>query len=128
MMVIQYNLHDRIHHQERETIMQSSGKNPQLANPFSDKIDKVAKRIILLTLSEVILGDFHYRPRLRLIDELISGDQYLAITNATVYDKAGRARFKSKFLSVNRDHIVMIIPWDEMVIKRDTLSLLKKRA
>ena len=108
--------------------MQSSGKNPQLANPFSDKIDKVAKRIILLTLSEVILGDFHYRPRLRLIDELISGDQYLAITNATVYDKAGRARFKSKFLSVNRDHIVMIIPWDEMVIKRDTLSLLKKRA
>ena len=108
--------------------MQTSGRNSQTVTAYSDKIEKVAKRVVLQTLNDVILGDFHYRPRLRLIDELISGDQYLAITNATVYDKAGRARFKSKFLSVNRDHIVLIIPWDEMVIKRDTLSLLKKRA
>ncbi len=107
--------------------MQTSGNNPQMATAFSDKIDKVAKRVVLLTLNEIILGDFHYRPRLRLIDELISSDQYLAITDATVYDKVGKARFKSKFLSVNRDHIVLIIPWDEMVTKRDTLSLLKRR-
>ena len=74
------------------------------------------------------LGDFHYRPRLRLIDELISGDQYLAITDATVYDKSGRVRFRSNFLSVNRDHIVLIIPWEEMITKKDTLSLLHKRS
>jgi Family of unknown function (DUF6812) len=108
--------------------MQTSGKNPQLGTAFSDKIEKVAKRVVLQTLSDVILGDFHYRPRLRLIDELISGDQYLAITNAIVYDKAGKVRFKAKFLSVNRDHIVLIIPWDEMVIKKDTLSLLHRQA
>jgi hypothetical protein len=107
--------------------MQTSVKNSQAATAFSDKIEKVAKRVVLQTLDDVILGDFHYRPRLRLIDEMISGDQYLAITNAVVYDKAGRVRFRSKFLSVNRDHIVLIIPWDEMVIKKDTLSLFHKR-
>jgi hypothetical protein len=108
--------------------MQTSGRNSQTATAFSDKIEKVAKRVVLQTLNDVILGDFHYRPRLRLIDELISGDQYLAITNATVYDKSGRVRFRSNFLSVNRDHVVLIIPWEEMITKKDTLSLLHKRS
>ena len=108
--------------------MQTPGRNIQTAAAFSDKIEKVAKKVVLQTLNDVILGDFHYRPRLRLIDELISGDQYLAITNATVYDKAGRVRFRSNFLSVNRDHIVLIIPWEEMITKKDTLSLLHKRS
>jgi hypothetical protein len=108
--------------------MQTSGRNSQTAAAFSDKIEKVAKRVVLQTLNDVILGDFHYRPRLRLIDELISGDQYLAITNATVYDKSGKVRFRSNFLSVNRDHVVLIIPWEEMITKKDTLSLLHKRS
>jgi hypothetical protein len=108
--------------------MQTSGRNSQPVTAFSDKIEKVAKRVVLQTSNEVILGDFHYRPRLRLIDELLSGDQYLAITNAIVYDKLGRVRFRSNFLSVNRDHIVLIIPWEEMITKKDTLSLLKKRS
>jgi Family of unknown function (DUF6812) len=108
--------------------MQTSGRNTQPVTAFSDKIEKVAKRVVLQTLNDVILGDFHYRPRLRLIDELLSGDQYLAITDATVYDKSGKVRFRSNFLSVNRDHIVMIIPWDEMITKKDTLSLLQKRS
>jgi hypothetical protein len=107
--------------------MQTSGKNHQAMNAFSDKIDKVAKKVVLQTSSEVILGDFHYRPRLRLIDELISGDQYLAITNAIVYDKSGRVRYKARFLSVNRDHIVMIIPWDEIETNQETHSLLHRR-
>jgi hypothetical protein len=108
--------------------MQTSVKNPQSVTAFSDKIEKVAKRVVLQTLNDVILGDFHYRPRLRLIDELLSGDQYLAITNAVVYDKSGKVRFRANFLSVNRDHIVMIIPWEEMITKKDTLSLLHRRA
>ena len=62
--------------------MQTSGRNSQTATAFSDKIEKVAKRVVLQTLNDVILGDFHYRPRLRLIDELISGDQYLESATA----------------------------------------------
>jgi hypothetical protein len=108
--------------------MLNSVKNPQSVTPFSDKIEKVAKRVVLQTSNEVILGDFHYRPRLRLIDELLSGDQYLAITNAIVYDRLGKVRFRANFLSVNRDHIVMLIPWEEMITKKDTLSLLNKRS
>lgn len=108
--------------------MQTSPRNSQTVTAFSDKIEKVAKRVVLQTLHDVILGDFHYRPRLRLIDELLTGDQYLAITNAVVYDKSGKVRFRSNFLSINRDHIVMIIPWEEMITKKDTLSLLHRRS
>jgi len=99
--------------------VQTFVNNPQLGTPFPDKIDKIVKKVVIHTLSDVILGDFHCRPRLRLIDDLISGDPYIAITNATVYDKSGKARFKTKFLSVNRDHIVLIIPWEDLETKPD---------
>jgi hypothetical protein len=100
--------------------MQTSVKYSQFVNDLPDKIEKVARRVVLQTQSDVILGDFYCRPRLRLIDELISGDKYLAVTNAIVYDKSGEVRFRANFLSVNRDHIVLIIPWDELEMKRDT--------
>lgn len=100
--------------------MQISVNNPPNGSPFPDKIDKIVKKVVIQTLSDVILGDFHCRPRLRLIDDLISGDPYIAITNATVYDKSGKARFKANFLSVNRDHIVLIIPWEDLETKPDS--------
>jgi len=95
-------------------------KDSQVEAAFCDKIEKIVVRVVILTLSDVIIGDFYKRPRLRLIDDLISGEQYIAITNAVVYDKSGGVRFRTQFLSVNRDHIVLLIPWDEMERKQDT--------
>ena len=100
--------------------MQTGLKFHQVTAAFSDKIPKVTTKAVIQTLSEVIIGDLHLRPRLRLLDELISGEQFLAITNAVVYDKSGRVRFKAKFLTINRDQIVLVIPWDDMEGKQDT--------
>lgn len=100
--------------------MQTQINKSQLAATFSDRVEKVSKRVVIETLNEVILGEFHHRPHMRLIDEMISGEQYMAITNAVIYDRNGKVRFRTKFLSLNCDHIVLIIPWEEMERRKDT--------
>ena len=100
--------------------MQTYGNHHQVTAAFSDKIQKVTSKAVIQTVSDVIIGDLHLRPRLRLIDELITGEQYLAVTNAVVYDKTGKVRFSTRFLAINREHVVLVIPWDEMERKQDT--------
>jgi hypothetical protein len=109
--------------QEQEVIdrlMETPVKNPQVAVSFSDKIEKVTTRVVVQTVNNVIIGDFYHRPRIRLIDELISGEEFLAISNAVVYDKSGKMLFRTRFLSINRDHIVLFIPWNDMEKKQDS--------
>jgi hypothetical protein len=103
--------------------MQTYSTHHQVTAAFSDNIQKVTTKAVIQTLSDVIIGDLHLRPRLRLIDELISGEQYLAVTNAVVYDKSGRVRFSTRFLTINREHIILVIPWEEMDEKQDTNKL-----
>ena len=79
-----------------------------------DKIDKVAMRVVIHTQNSVIIGDVYVRPRNRLIDEMIGSDEFLAITNADIYEKSGNTRIHTNFLALNRQFIVMAIPWDEM--------------
>jgi hypothetical protein len=103
--------------------MQTYNTYHQVTAAFSDNIQKIATKVVIHTTDDVIIGDLHLRPRLRLIDELISGDPYLAVTNAIVYDKSGRVRFKTQFLTINREHIVLVIPWEDIDVKRDTDKL-----
>jgi hypothetical protein len=100
--------------------MQTPPKTPYMETGSPNKIEKVPTKVVIHTLSDVIIGVFHKRPRLRLIDDLVTSEPYLAITDAVVYDKAGRVRFRTKFLTLNREHIVMIIPWDDLESKQDT--------
>ena len=95
----------------------------QVTAMFSNKIDKVATRVVVETSNDLIVGDMHMRPRLRLIDELISGEQFLAITNAIVYDKSGRPRFSTRFLSINRDFVIFVAPWEDVDRKPPTNQL-----
>lgn len=103
--------------------MQTYSTYHQVTAAFSDNIQKVTTKVVIQTMSDVIIGDLHLRPRLRLIDELISGEQYLAVTNAVVYDKSGRVRFNTRFLTINREHIVLVIPWEDIDGRRDTDKL-----
>jgi hypothetical protein len=69
--------------------MQNRLKSQPIITPFNDKIDrleKIAIRAVVHTQDYVIIGDIYVRPRNRLIDELIGGDEFLAITNAEVYE------------------------------------------
>jgi hypothetical protein len=97
--------------------MQNKLKSQQVIIPFNEKIDKLEKislRVVIHTMDFVIIGDIYIRPRNRLIDELIGGDEFFAITDAEVYEKPNNTRLRTKFLVLNKEHIVMAIPFDEM--------------
>lgn len=86
--------------------MQTYVNHHQVTAAFSDKIQKVTTKTVIQTLNEVI-----------------TGEQYLAVTNAVVYDKSRKVRFSTRFLTINRDHVVLVIPWDEMDRKQDADQL-----
>ena len=89
-------------------------KSQDLIDAFTKNIEKIPIKVVIHTDSETIIGEFHSRTNLRLIDEIINGDQYLAITNADVYEKTSKAHLRTKFLVLNREKVVMIIPWEEI--------------
>lgn len=91
----------------------------QVINLFSDKIHKESIPVVIQSQNEVILGNIHIRPALRIIDELINAEQFLAVTEAVVYDRSGTAKFRTNFMTVNKEHVVFIIPRDEMEARQN---------
>ena len=89
-------------------------RQQQVVKLFSDKIHKEIVPVVIQSRNDVILGNVHIRPALRMLDELINSEQFLAVTDATVYDRSGVAKFRTKFMTVNKEHVVFIIPRDEM--------------
>ena len=73
--------------------------------------DPIPATIQLLT--QRISGNIHIRRGERLIEELKSTGQFIAITEAKVYGARGTLIFQSKFMTVNRDHILWIMPEEE---------------
>ncbi len=82
---------------------------------FTNIIAKRPIRVIVQTEKFRIHGQMHITPSERLKDELNGSDQFVAITDATVYDGAGNISYRSNFLTLNRDFIVWIIPEEEVV-------------
>ena len=81
---------------------------------FTNVIAKKPVSAMVQTLTHRIHGDVHVRPSERLKDEMNRSEKFLAITNATVYDTRGQEIYRSNFLTINRDHIVWLIPDEEL--------------
>lgn len=94
--------------------METQVKNLQVNFAVADKVNKVALPVAIQTIQDLIVGEIYIRPIVRMIDDLIHADQFLAITNAVVYDKTGTIRYRADFMIINRDHIVYLIPKQEM--------------
>ena len=60
------------------------------------------------------MGSIHIRPIVRIIDDLLAAEQFIAVTDAVVYDSRGKALFKTKFMAVNRDEITYVVPQQEL--------------
>jgi hypothetical protein len=43
-------------------------------------------------------------------DELNQSDKFIAVTDATIFDSQGDLSYKCDFITVNRDHIIWIMP------------------
>jgi hypothetical protein len=82
---------------------------------FTNIITKQPIRVIVQTEKYRIHGQMHITPSERLKDELNGSDQFVAVTDATVFDAAGNVTYRSNFLTLNRDFIVWLIPEDDII-------------
>ena len=81
---------------------------------FTDVISKEAIPVIIQTLTHRIQGNIHLRPGERLKDEINQFEIFNAITEAKIFDHSGKELYRSDFLALNRDHIIWILPEDQL--------------
>ncbi len=81
---------------------------------FTQVISKKPVPVIVQTTQHTIRGTLHVRPSERIIDELNASIQFIAITEASVLDLQGNLVYKSNFLTLNKEHVVWIIPDEEI--------------
>jgi hypothetical protein len=92
-----------------------------LTTPFEEKgkiftrvVTKKPIEVTIETISHRIKGQIHIRPEDRIKDELNRGETFVALTNATIYNKAGEKLFQCNFISINCAHIVWLVPDEEI--------------
>jgi hypothetical protein len=79
-------------------------------------------RVEIYTVNHRILADLHIFPGARLTDIMQSREtqSFFALTDVEVFDvRTGEELFRSDFIDINRNHIVMIRPM-EVPQKRPT--------
>lgn len=64
----------------------------------------------IYTAQFVIVGDIAMFADTRLTDYMISAHDFIAVTDARVRDIEGRPLFKSRFLNIQKDKVIMITP------------------
>ena len=80
---------------------------------FTNVIAKDEVPSLIQTLVSRIQGNLHVRVDERVKDELNRDGQFLAITDAIVFNLQGKKIYDAKFMLVNRDHVVWVVPDEE---------------
>ncbi|PWH19019.1 MAG: hypothetical protein DDG59_04405 [Anaerolineae bacterium] len=81
---------------------------------FTDRVTKEQIPVMIQTIFGRIEGFFYVMAGARLKDEINNAEQFIAITNAKIYDLNGECEVLCEFLSLNRDHIVWLAPQSEV--------------
>lgn len=80
---------------------------------YTNVISKISVSSLLQTSTHLIRGLVHVRRGERLKDELENDEEYIAVTNASIYDSNGTVVYSNPFLAVRKSQIVWIMPIDE---------------
>ena len=72
--------------------------------------DEGKTRVTILTDIYRIKGDIDLLPGARVTDYLAEAKEFIAVTDAEVWEVVGRQVFTAPFLNVNRDHIQIVAP------------------
>jgi hypothetical protein len=81
---------------------------------YTDIVRKDEIPALIQTTSNLIHGHIYLRPGLRLKDELNgTAEQFIAVTDAEVYNANGQVLVRSAFLTLNKSHVVWIRPDEE---------------
>ena len=78
--------------------------------PSSDETTKV----VIYTDSYRIDAAIALLPGARLTDYVRNAQDFIAVVDATVFEKSGRMMFSTRFLDVGREFIELIVPADLM--------------
>jgi len=81
---------------------------------FTNIVQKTPVPATIQTLTHRIRGEVYMKPDERLKDELNRSDQFLAVTNASILNDLGEVEIICKFLTLNKDQIVWLIPDKDM--------------
>ncbi|HZD57499.1 MAG TPA: hypothetical protein VE136_12280 [Anaerolineales bacterium] len=80
---------------------------------FSDIVFKDSIPATIQTERCRIYGTVYMHRQNRLIDELNHSDPFIAVTDATIFKDNGEILYKSDFVTINRDHIIWLLPHEE---------------
>jgi Family of unknown function (DUF6812) len=72
--------------------------------------DESKTRVTILTSTYRIKGNIDLLPGARVTDYMVEAKEFIAVTDAEVWEVVGRQVFTAPFLNVNRDHIEIIAP------------------
>lgn len=82
---------------------------------FTNVIPKTPIPSTIQLTTHRIHGQVYMKPDERLKDELNRSEQFLAVTDAVVFDSDGKVAYRCKFLTLNRDQIVWLIPDPDLI-------------
>jgi hypothetical protein len=69
-------------------------------------------KVVILMGNYRVIGSIDLLPGARVTDFLMECREFMAITDAEVWDLNSRKLFASSFMNVNRDRIELIMPED----------------
>lgn len=81
---------------------------------FTQIVSKEPIRVTIQTAQGLIRGSIHVRPNERTKDELNGEDRFLAVTDAVIYNNEDREISRARFLVVNINQIIWVIPEEEV--------------
>ena len=73
-------------------------------------VDESKTRVSILTGTSRIKGNIDLLPGARVTDYMAEAKEFIAVTEAEVWEVVGRQVFTAPFINVNRDHIQIISP------------------
>ena len=73
-------------------------------------VDESMTRVTILTATYRIKGYIHLLPGARMTDYMTEAKEFIAVTDAEVWEVVGRQVFTAPFVNVNRGHIQIIAP------------------
>ena len=91
-------------------------------------IDENKTKVTILTDTYRFKGNIELLPGARITDYMTEAKEFIAVTDAEVWEVVGRQVFTAPFVNVNRDHIQIISPGNKShccASKRNNIELSK---
>ena len=79
---------------------------------YTQVISKDAVWVLIQTKTHRIRGQIYIQQGERIKDEINHAEQFIAVTDAVIFDNSGQEIYHCDFMTLNRDHIVWLVPGD----------------